>query len=315
MHGRKTLQTIYRMQRLEVVHSGHHHFAIVAIIRGEDPYLNDWINFHRSQGVSHFYIYDNAANETSAMGTFKLLKSDIEAKIVSYIRWPDAPNCRIGTVHNPDRTINSLQEIAYYDFGRRFRKQTEYYSKLDIDEFMFSRDGGTLCQHLNFRGSVKVAGYNFGSSGQTQKSTLPVWQRFHLRETSPSQMKSISRSKDVYEFFNAHIAMDRPLIYLSVNPNANKQLCEKICTLIKLHHYKLKSKAEYIDHRISGITSTGFNQGDYCMDDFMTLDEKMSAIRDESILKHNHSQNQRRQTDLAPIFRIHGALGICYATS
>ena len=33
--------------------------AVVAIIKNETPYLQEWLDYHLLAGVNHFYIYDN----------------------------------------------------------------------------------------------------------------------------------------------------------------------------------------------------------------------------------------------------------------
>jgi hypothetical protein len=33
--------------------------AICLIIKDENEYLQEWMDYHRKVGVSHFYIYDN----------------------------------------------------------------------------------------------------------------------------------------------------------------------------------------------------------------------------------------------------------------
>ena len=38
----------------------HHSVAIVAIARLENPYINEWIRYHRGLGFDHIYVYDNS---------------------------------------------------------------------------------------------------------------------------------------------------------------------------------------------------------------------------------------------------------------
>lgn len=37
------------------------YLSICAVIKNEGPYLEEWIEFHRIQGVEHFYLYDNGS--------------------------------------------------------------------------------------------------------------------------------------------------------------------------------------------------------------------------------------------------------------
>jgi hypothetical protein len=151
---------------------------------------------------------------------------------------------------------------------------------LDVDEFLFRQGEGRLSDLPPFRGAISIKGYNFGSSGHDEKSAEPVWERFIRREESANHVKSLSRTRDVYEFFNAHLAFDKPRIYLGLRASRQAAMKERIRAMLKLHHYKLKSRNEFIAHRVK---TTGYLKGDYCLEDFAKLDSPMNAVRDDSL--------------------------------
>ena len=282
-HAGAVLETLYKLERKEVIHRGNHAWAIVVIARGEDAYLPDWIDFHREQGVSQFYFYDNAVNDEDADRTFRLLKRYIsDEKTLSYIRWPDVGGCRVGCIRNSDRSINTIQELAYLDFKNRFGRDTQYYIKLDVDEFLFHQGAGRLSDLPPFRGTISIKGYNFGSSGHDEKSPGPVWERFIWRDESVNHVKSLSRTRDVYEFFNAHLAFDKPGIYFGLRASRQVALRDLIRSTLKLHHYKLKSKEEFIAQRVKTV---GYLKGDYSLEDFIKLDGPMNAVRDDTLAR------------------------------
>lgn len=39
-----------------------HHLAVCAIAKNEGPYFKEWVEWHLSQGVDKFYVYDNESN-------------------------------------------------------------------------------------------------------------------------------------------------------------------------------------------------------------------------------------------------------------
>ena len=43
-----------------------YYLAVCAIAKNEGPYFEEWIEWHRRQGVEKFYIYDNAPHTTTA---------------------------------------------------------------------------------------------------------------------------------------------------------------------------------------------------------------------------------------------------------
>ena len=57
--------------------------SIVAICRGEQAYLVEWVNYHRQVGVAHFFIYDNEPAGSHA----DLLRP--YADLVTYTFWSD----------------------------------------------------------------------------------------------------------------------------------------------------------------------------------------------------------------------------------
>ena len=40
-----------------------HYLAVCAIAKNEGHYFKEWIEWHRSQGVERFYIYDNESTD------------------------------------------------------------------------------------------------------------------------------------------------------------------------------------------------------------------------------------------------------------
>lgn len=40
--------------------------SVAAIMKFEEPYVAEWVAFHKVCGVQHFYIYDNNAHSTMA---------------------------------------------------------------------------------------------------------------------------------------------------------------------------------------------------------------------------------------------------------
>jgi hypothetical protein len=282
-HARTQLKNLHALERREVIHPGKHSLAVLTMIRGEEAYLPDWLDFHRQQGVSHFYIYDNAVDDAEADKTFHFLQRYIlEEKWVSYIRWPDVPGCRVGCIRNRDRSTNSIQELAFRDFKKRFGPQTQYYIKMDIDEYMFHRDGGHIPDVFPFRGTIALRGYNFGSSGLLTSSSEAVWKRFVWREESAKHVKSISRTNDVYEFFNAHLAFDKPWIYFTLRSSQHARVRERVRSALGLHHYKLKSREEFIQQRVK---TDGYLKGEYTLEDFSKLDGPMNAVREDILAR------------------------------
>jgi hypothetical protein len=129
--------------------------AICAIFRHEDPYLDEWVRFHRAQGFERFFLYDNGTDGE------RLKSSSILA-----------PYSEATHIHFPGR---SMQLRAYANCLARFGSQADWIAFIDLDEFLFRASPGTLKSFLEtFErqgcGAVAVNWMMFGSSGH---ETLP----------------------------------------------------------------------------------------------------------------------------------------------
>lgn len=100
---------------------GRHYLAVAAIFRDEARYLAEWIAFHRSVGVEHFFLYDNSSRDDSA----GVLGRWLAEGVVTVTGW-DVP-------YRP-RGQGSAYAHCLGTFGHRAR----WLAFIDIDEFLFS---------------------------------------------------------------------------------------------------------------------------------------------------------------------------------
>ena len=94
--------------------------AFVLIAKDETAYIEEWLDFHIKQGVSHFIIFDNE----SASDFHEVLRPHIDAGLVTY------------------RTIKGKvrQRDAYNAAVHDYRRKFKYMAFIDADEFMFIRN-------------------------------------------------------------------------------------------------------------------------------------------------------------------------------
>ena len=106
-----------------------YNLAVMAMMKNEEPYLKEWLDYHLLAGVNHFYIYDNESNDT----TKKVLQPYIDADIVTYTPFPGKDN----------------QLLAYNDALQRFKFESRYMAFIDVDEFMFPKAHLSLTKFIN----------------------------------------------------------------------------------------------------------------------------------------------------------------------
>ena len=143
--------------------------AVVAIMKDEEPYVKEWLDYHLLAGVDHFYIYDNDSTPEFK----KILQPYIDANIVTYTFYP-------GKVR---------QMEAYLDAVKRFKFQSRYISWIDGDEFIFPKSKPTINEvvddilpHNPNVGGLGVNIFNFGSNGHDKADySRGVLERFTAR--------------------------------------------------------------------------------------------------------------------------------------
>lgn len=102
--------------------SGRYSFSLVACARWEEDAIVEWIEYHRAIGVDHFYIY---SNDDSPWPLQRVLMPYLmrDEPIVTYRHWP----------------FVGEQPQIYFHFLENFKHETEWFSFLDIDEFLVFR--------------------------------------------------------------------------------------------------------------------------------------------------------------------------------
>ena len=253
--------------------------AIVAIMKDEEPYVKEWLDYHLLAGVDHFYIYDN----DSIPEFKKILQPYIDAGIVTYTPYP-------GKIR---------QFEAYNDAFKRFKFECRYMAIIDGDEFIFPKSKSTIIEIVDeaFASNPNVAalGANwvvYGSNGQEKAElTRGVLERFTARDSNVnSHTKPITNPRLINFFPNSHYAIYFDGKY-SVNENGKPFQGpfneEKTADKISVNHYHTKSYEEYVTKRTRGDT-VAFNGDKYSDNMFKSLDR--NEVSDDSIVKYQKAR-------------------------
>ena len=106
--------------------------SIAAIFNNEGRFLKEWIEFHKTVGVEHFYLYNNRSKDNFA----DVLKPYVETGEVELIDWP----FRNRNTHE----WNDIQCNSFLDAIKRAKEESHWLALIDIDEFIFTTDGTPL---------------------------------------------------------------------------------------------------------------------------------------------------------------------------
>ena len=144
--------------------------AIVAPVRGEAPYLIEWIAYHRLRGVHRFLLADNGGDD----GTSELLQRLSRHGFVKRLDWRERRYFQLQFYRHVIQEVASTERLVLIF--------------IDVDEFLRSHAGAPgiprLARSLFADDSVSAVALNwavYGSSGHLTAAPDLVLERFRRR--------------------------------------------------------------------------------------------------------------------------------------
>jgi hypothetical protein len=114
-----------------------YNLCVASIFKDEAPYLKEWIEYHKIQGVEHFYLYDNDSEDNY----ISVLQPYIDKDEVTLIKWPSSPEDLKNWVPNTQLPMCRHAILS-------LKKQTQWLAIIDIDEFLFPLEHPTIVSFL-----------------------------------------------------------------------------------------------------------------------------------------------------------------------
>ncbi|WP_282708545.1 glycosyltransferase family 2 protein [Ligilactobacillus sp. Marseille-Q7487] len=251
-----------------------YNLAIVAIMKNEAPYIAEWINYYRSVGVKHFYIYDNESTDN--------LESVIQGLTdVTYQK-----------IHGKARQLD-----AYNDALNRYGKSCKYMAFLDGGEFIFCPNSDNkLVPVLDAYFSKKNIGglginwQVFGSSNFDTKQEGLITDNYVYRSDENFEKNRHIKTVCMPSRSAGFVYDPHSMIYLpgyhAINENFERiegPLTEVPSTKkIRINHYFSKSKEEFLSKRARGQADS-----DKIRDMKQFDDHDKNDIYDDSLRKYN----------------------------
>lgn len=212
--------------------------AACLCFRDSARYLHEWLLFHRVQGITRFYLYDNDSADDYA----SVLEPWIEAGVVQCRRWPGL----------------GQQQAIYDDCLAKVDAEVDWLAFIDDDEFLFATDGQPLPQALQryeeFAG-VAVGWLLFGTSGHKTASSDWIVERFtRSANGADPHVKCIIRpSRIVRSTCVGHAFEPKPgfaIVDERQRAIAGPFALEPSCENLRINHYITRSESELIAHRL-----------------------------------------------------------------
>ena len=268
--------------------------AVVAIMKNEEPYVKEWLDYHLLAGVDHFYIYDNDSTPEFK----KILQPYIDSNIVTYIHYPGS----------------ARQYEAYNDAIKKFRYFCRYITFIDADEFIFPKSKPTITgvadEILNGKpnAAALVAHWHiFGSNhhkkvdyskGVLERFTRRAENDWYLPPKPPENrfhqgnvyVKSILNPRRVHHFEDPHQA--NYFFGCFAVDEAEKGIPMSIsfpvvADKIVVNHYQVKSLEEYKSRQPRGDVNKKSGEK-YNMNFFNDSDR--NEVFDDGILKYRDAR-------------------------
>lgn len=209
--------------------------VIVCVAKLEKDYIEEWVKYHLALGFEHIYIYDN-----EDIPTYKYLQC-----------------YNVTVTHVPGN--NHYKPIQYlildYFITDHMRNGIiTHVAHIDIDEFI------TLKKHNNVVDFIKEYIHGdccgiamnwkfFGDSGLTEKSNIPVTQRFtRCQEKCDKIIKTLFDVSKTSGWSICHTIYKNEGFFVKstsgriIPENENEYLENEI---IQLNHYKCKTQSEF----------------------------------------------------------------------
>ncbi|MCI8347592.1 MAG: glycosyltransferase family 92 protein [Bacilli bacterium] len=243
--------------------------SFVAIVKNEEPYIIEWIEFHRLVGVNKFYIYDNESSDDLK----KLLNPYIENGIVVYQYVPG----------------KNMQNIVYADAIKKYKDESKYMGFIDIDEFVIPHEDNDLGDIVDDvlakkegAAGVAINWRIYGSNGYEKPPKGLVIENYKFRAEDDfdvnRHIKTICNPRKVVTFQNPHYPVYMKGYYsidedghVIKGPFNSYGQCKKM----QINHYFTKSKTEYVLKALRGKADSQSFRG---MKDFIKHDQ--NAIYD-----------------------------------
>ncbi len=222
-----------------------YYLAVCAIAKNEGPYFEEWIEWHLSQGVEKFYVYDNESTDC----TREILEPYINRGIVEYVYFPG----------------KRRQLAAYDDCLERHRLDVRWLAFIDLDEFIVPMKDNTVkafLSHFEDASAVEINWLIYGSGGAKHRQPGTMMERFR-HHSLPNHylnrhVKSIVNPRRVFTMIGCHeVARISGRTVDSHGETVTKHFHDREPQqdVVRINHYAVRSYEEFIEKQQRGRAS------------------------------------------------------------
>lgn len=233
MYDPTPLQSFKAMLKSRKHNDFTYQLSILACLKDEADYIEEWIEYYKIMGVEHFYIYNNNSTDNIE----EVLSPYIEEGLVTLVEHPG----------------RGMQTTMYAHALKNFRLETKWLIVADIDEFMLPKSHATLIDFVNAHPQYNqlITQWSlFGDSGHKTKPEGIVIENFLYKEKFSTCAYNTK-------------AIIRPSKTMTIGIHSSATPKTKYCSLeeIQCNHYFTKSEEEYVTKKAArGSVLAGLNR-------------------------------------------------------
>jgi len=217
--------------------------CLVAILKDEQPFLDEWLLYHRMLGIDHFFLYDDDPDAPLE----EFLKPHQE--YVTVVPWFG----RSFSMPGVDR-----QTKAYWHAFEHYATAYEWMAVIDGDEFIVLREHQDLKVFLNSfpeASAVSLHWHVFGHNGFFDDPPGLITASLTRRMLAPSRnIKTITRTASIRGIISAHYCLLKNGAW--VDPN-HRMFREDIypgkTDVAHINHYQCRSFTRWMNRVTRGV--------------------------------------------------------------
>ncbi|SDF87844.1 Glycosyltransferase family 92 [Dyadobacter soli] len=249
-----------------------YYLSVCCIVKDENDYLPEWLDYHRKIGAGHCYIYDNG----SKTPVKELIDALGYAGFVTVTRIPG----------------QNMHVKAYQHCLDNFGYKSRWIAFIDMDEFIVPKNESAnlpefLEKYENY-GGLGLSWLIFGSNNHISKPAGSQLQNFTRRSEisfPPNRhIKSIVQPRHVRSAYKSHCFKFKPG-FSCVNEHfvpIEEAVADVSVDTIQLNHYYCRSLEEYHQKMERGISDTKRKRK---LEEFHNHDNESNAVEDTTILR------------------------------
>lgn len=277
-----------------------HQLSVMAIFQNEDRFLKEWIDYHRLQGVEHFYLYNNLSTDDY----LEVLQPYLDAGTVELHDWPFAGK------PGDQAEWTQVQSAAYRDGLARMQGRTKWAAIIDTDEFILPLSAPNLIEWLASYEDCSGILVNWQVFGTSNVERVPddglmieaLFQQAPPEAEINRYRKSIVRPECVKYCNDPHSMVYYPW-YCGVDPDKNL-LPRKFHTKrgvrvdkIRINHYTMRDEEFLHTHKLARYTKWGMKQQ---VDSCLEFNRLANSQPDSEIMKYADGLRRLQNQNLQP---------------